>query len=204
MSSRFLLALFDSVYVVTLSVWMGSILFITWGIAPMLIPTAASEGALRIIKALYIRLYAWGAISGAIALPAYLGVPLSFPEYRGPWIAVQSLAILGGILLMFYGGNTLTPAILASLSSGVPDQAKADRLLGRLSTLNGLAVALGLTLLIAFANRPAPKTQGIVERNPGDRVSATPTPGNSRQDDVPARDPASGQETEKRRRAELR
>ena len=37
--------------------------------------------------------------------------PLCFHEYRGAIVGVQALAIIFAILLMLYGGNSLTPAI---------------------------------------------------------------------------------------------
>jgi|GEM_PF-6968427 len=173
-TARFLLALFDSVYVMAMSAWVGSLLFMTWGVIPILLPALGNEAGGRLIRVLYPRLYTWSATSGAIALPAYFGVPLSFPEYRGPLIAFEALAILGGILLMFYAGNTLTPAIIHALGSGPSQESHCDRLQRRLFATNLMTTAIGLALLIAFANRPAPKTKGIIEGGPRVRASLVP------------------------------
>jgi hypothetical protein len=161
-----LLALFDSAYVLALTAWVGSILFFSFGVAPIIFRVLGAESGGRFVRALFPRYYAWGATAGAIALPAYLGVPLSYPEYRGPIVGVQALVIVAGILIMLYAGNSLTPAINAARDAGPAQQARFDRL-HRLSVqLNGLVLVLGIGLLIAFANRPAPRTSGIIEPDP--------------------------------------
>ena len=58
-------------------------------------------------------------ILAAVALPAYVAGPLCYHEYRGPMVGVQALAIIASILIMLYGGNSLTPAINRSLDVGL-------------------------------------------------------------------------------------
>ena len=71
---------------------------------------------------------------------------------------------------MLYAGNTLTPAINAARDAGPGEHARFDRL-HRLSVrLNGLVLLIGLGLVIAHATRPAPRTTGIVEMTPAERV----------------------------------
>lgn len=172
MTPRTLLALFDSVYVLALAAWVGSLLFFSFGVAPIIFRVLGAEAGGRFVRALFPRYYAWGAVSGAIALPAYLGVPLSFPELRGPMVGVQALVILAGTLSMLYGGNSLTPAINAARDAGPEGKARFDRLHRRSVRLNGLVLVLGVGLLIAFANRPSPRTVGIVEPSPAERARA--------------------------------
>ena len=97
MTPRFLLPLFDSVYLLALTAWVGSILFFSFGVAPVIFRVLGAEAGGRFVRALFPRYYAWGAVSGAIALPAYLGVPLSFPELRGPMVGVQALGPAGAV-----------------------------------------------------------------------------------------------------------
>jgi hypothetical protein len=167
-----LLALFDSVYVLALASWVGSILFFSFSVAPIIFQVLDAEAGARFVRALFPRYYAWGAVSGAIALPACVGGPLSVPELRGPMVGVQALAILAGTLLMLYAGNVLTPAINAARDAGPAEEARFARLHRRSVGLNLVALGLGLGLLIAFANRPAPRTVGIVEPSPEERARA--------------------------------
>jgi hypothetical protein len=169
-TARFLLGLFDSVYLIALAAWVGSLLFFSFGVAPILFKVLGAEAGGRFVRALFPRYYLWGAIAGAIALPAYLGVPLSFPEFRGPHVAVEALGIVAGTLIMLYGGNSLAPAISAARDAGPAGQARFDRLHRRSVRLNALVMVLGLALLVAFANRPKPRTAGIVEMTPVERA----------------------------------
>ncbi len=170
MTARFLLALFDSVYVIALTAWVGSILFFVFVVAPITFQVLEAEAGSKFVQVLFPRYYAWGAISGAVALPAAVGVPLSFPEFRGPLVAVQALAILIGILIMLYAGNSLVPSLNAARDAGPAGRARFDRLHRRSVVLNGLVLGIGLGLLVAFANRPAPRTAGIIEATPVERA----------------------------------
>lgn len=167
MSARFLLAIFDSAYVLALASWVGSTLFFLFGLGPDLFRFPDAEAGPRFARAVFPRYYTWGAVSGAIALPAYLGVPLSYEEYRGPVVALQAGLILAGTLIMLYGANSLTPALGAA-----QDAARIERLCRRSVWLNSAALFLGVILLVAFATRPAPKTTGIIEPTPLERARA--------------------------------
>ena len=77
MTARSLLALFDSVYVLALTAWVGSASFLSFGLAPILFRKSGGESEGRLAKAILPRFYAWGMTWGAIALPSLMGVPLS-------------------------------------------------------------------------------------------------------------------------------
>ncbi len=166
MDARWLLSVFDSVYVLSLTAWVGSIIFFSFCVAPIIFQVLSPESAAKFVRALFPRYYLWGAISGSLALPAYLGAPLSHNELRGPFVAVQSFMILGGILIMLYCGNTLTPQINAARDAGPPEKPRFDALHRRSVQLNGFVLLLGVCLLIAFAVRPHPTNGGIVEMTP--------------------------------------
>ena len=170
MTARSLLALFDSVYVLALTAWVGSVFFFSFGLAPILFRESGGESEGRLAKAILPRFYAWGMTWGAIALPSLMGVPLSFPEYRNPWVALQAMSILAGILVMLYGGNTLTPALNAAHEAIPAAKERVDRLRRRAVWLNHAVLVLGVGLIVAFANRPAPRTSGIVEMSPRERA----------------------------------
>ena len=169
MSARFLLGIFDSVYVIALTAWVGSILFFSFGVAPITFTVLGSENGDKFIRALFPTYYAWGAIAGAIALPAFVAVPLCYPEYRGGAVAIQSMVILAATLIMLYGGNALAPAINAARDAGAEGHERLTKLHRRSVRLNALVLVIGFGLLIGFANRPAPRTSGIRELSPSDR-----------------------------------
>jgi len=166
-TTRALLGLFDSAYVLALTAWVGSILFFSFGVAPVVFKVLDPASAAKFLRALFPRYYAWGATAGAVALPAFVAGPLSFPEYRGPMVGVQALAILLCILLMLYAGNSLTPAINAARDAGPSCDTQFERLHRRSVRLNALVLVVGCLLLARFATRPSPRTSGIVEPGPG-------------------------------------
>jgi hypothetical protein len=170
MSSRILLAVFDSVYVLALTAWVGSILFFSFGVAPIIFTVLGEQAAAKFVRALFPRYYLWGAISGAIALPAFVAGPLCFPEFRGPMVGVQASTILAGILTLLYAGNSLTPAINQARDAGASGRERFAQLHRRAVRLNAFVLVLGLGLLIAFATRRAPRTSGIIELTPAERA----------------------------------
>ena len=170
MPAWFLLGLFDSAYVLALTAWVGSVLFFSFAVAPTIFAALDPKAGDKLRRALVPRYYAWGAISGAIALPASVAVPLCYPEYRGPAVGIQSMVILASILTMLYAGNSLTPAIDAARDAGALGEARFNQLHRRSVWLNALVLMAGLGLLIVFANRRAPRTAGIPELTPGDRA----------------------------------
>ena len=171
MSARFLLTVFDSVYIVTLTAWVGSILFFSFAIAPLIFNVLGAESGARFVRAVFPRYYLWGAVSGSLALPAFVAGPLCFQEYRGIRVAVQAMAILACILIMLYGANSLVPEINRARDAGPAGHERFVRLHRRSVWLNSVVLIVGLGLLVAFAARPIPRTAGIVELTPGQRAS---------------------------------
>jgi hypothetical protein len=169
-TTRYLLAMFDSAYVIALSAWVGSTLFFSFGVAPIIFRELGAEMGGKFVRVLFPRYYLWGAISGAVALPAFVAGPLCYQEYRGPMVGVQALAVIGGILAMLYGGNSLTPAINRARDCRPVDHEQFERLHRRAVWLNAVTMVLGLVLLTGFAMRPAPRTSGIIEMTPGERA----------------------------------
>ena len=94
-----------------LSAWMGSIMFFSFVVVPTIFSVLGPEAGSRFVRALLPRYYMWGAIAGAVALPACVAAPLCFPEYRGTGVGIQAMVILTCTLIMLYAGNSLTPAI---------------------------------------------------------------------------------------------
>ncbi|MBX6315384.1 MAG: DUF4149 domain-containing protein [Isosphaeraceae bacterium] len=170
MTARSLLVVFDVVYALALTGWVGSTLFFSFGVEPVIVKALDPAAAARLLRALYPRYYAWGAVCGAIALPASLGAPVFFPEFRGPWAGLRALAIITGTLILLYGGNSLTPALQAACDAGPAGRERFERLHRRSVRWNSVALGLGLALLVAFAARPMPRTAGIIEPTPAERA----------------------------------
>jgi hypothetical protein len=85
-------------------------------------------------------------------------------------VGVQSLAILFGIMMMLYGANSLAPAVGEGQGAGESSAGRLERLQRRAAGLNLLVALIGISLLVSFASRPAPKTAGLVEMTPQERA----------------------------------
>jgi uncharacterized membrane protein len=170
LTARHLLTLFDSVYLAALSAWVGGAIFFAFVLAPVLFRTLRAELALALVRAIYPRYYVGAAISGAVALAAFVAGPLCYHEYRGAMVGFQALVIIFAILLMLYGANALTPAICAAASEHASDPRRLERLQRRAAGLSLVVTLIGVSLLAAYTARPAPKTSGIVELTPPERA----------------------------------
>ena len=166
MTAPVLLGIFDSVYLIALTAWVGSILFFSFGVAPIIFKVLGAESGGKFVRALFPRYYLWGVICCAVALPSLICGTLSFPELRGPMVGVQAGLIIACLLIMLYCGNTLTPAINAARDGGTSTSQRFDRLHKRSVTLNVVVLLIGLGLLVAFALRKSPTTSGIKEPPP--------------------------------------
>lgn len=164
MTAASLRATFDTVYLLALTAWVGSVLFVSAVVGPLAFKVLGDQDGGRFVRALFPRYYAWGAICGALALPALVCGALCFEELRGPAVGAQAAFVLAGTLIMLYNGNVLTPAIQAARLAGPERRDRFERLHHRSVTLNSFVLLVGLGLLIAFANRPAPRTPGIDDR----------------------------------------
>ena len=82
----------------------------------------------------------------------------------------NELAIIAGILVMLYGGNSLTGAMNQALDGGLAGRERLEQLHRRAVGLNVFVTLVCLSLLVAVAMRPAPRTSGIIEVMPAQRV----------------------------------
>ncbi|RLT12039.1 MAG: DUF4149 domain-containing protein [Planctomycetota bacterium] len=165
-----LLWLFDILYSLSLVGWLGAILFFSFGVAPIIFKVLDSESAAKFVRALFPRYYAWLAIFSVVALASFTGRALVFPELRA-WknLIIQSV-ILFNILLAFYCGNSLTPAINRARDAGEAERLRFARLHKRSVMLNLVSLLAALACVVQFESRTAPATFGIVEMPVADRV----------------------------------
>lgn len=162
MSALNLLHLFDSVFLIAMAGWVGSLLVLGFAVRPVAEHCLEAEDASAFERALAARLYVWGAVCGAIALPALICGPLAVPELRGPAIGIQAMVVLAGILATLYCGNVLVPALDAAATN--PAAARPLRI--RMATLGNLVLIAALGLLVAHAYREPPRSSGIIEATP--------------------------------------
>ncbi len=158
MTDRLLPAIFDGVYLLALTAWAGSILYFSFGVAPVIFRVLGAEAGGKFVRALFPRYYAWGATSTAVALPSLICGALSVPGRRGPMVGVQAGLIVLGLLIMLYCGNSLTPAINAARDEGPASAGRFDRLHRRSVNLNAVCLLIGIALLVGFAVGREPRT----------------------------------------------
>ncbi len=148
-----LLRLFDAIYVVMLSGWIGAIAFFSFGVAPLIFRVLEPAQAGLFVRSLFPRYYAWVASCAGLAATALLCGALSMPSLRGTAMGLQ---IAGGIIacfIMLYCGNVLTSAINAARDAGESGRVRFEKLHQRSVTLNSLVLLIGLVLAILFSSR---------------------------------------------------
>ena len=59
MSARFLMALFDSIYVIALAAWIGSAVFLSLGVIPLIVKQLGAEPGEKLVRALLPRYCLW-------------------------------------------------------------------------------------------------------------------------------------------------
>ena len=170
MNATQLLWLFDVLYGLSLVGWLGAILFFSFAVAPIIFTVLDPASAARFVRALFPRYYAWLAIFSVVALASFTARPLVYPELRAWKNLIYQGLILFNILLAFYCGNSLTPAINKARDAGEAEEKRFKSLHKRSVWLNGLSLLVGLVCLVQFEGRVAPKTLGIVEMPVEERV----------------------------------
>jgi hypothetical protein len=169
-SARFLMALFDSIFLIALAGWIGSALFLSVGVIPLFFKQLRTEDAEKLVRTLLPRYGVWGAICGALTLSSLVAVPLCYPEFRGARVGVQALAIISCILITLYVGNSATATPDTRRAPGASSGEQEPHWYRRTVALNVVVVLSGIALLIAFTTRGAPMTSGIVELTPEEQA----------------------------------
>jgi hypothetical protein len=106
----------------------------------------------------------WGAVCGALALPALVCGALSVPELRGIRVGLQAGAVLCALLLTLFAAN-----IAARGLSLVSKDASGNGSRQRLNALLSLVAVIVIALLVAHAHRDMPSSKGLVDPKPGER-----------------------------------
>jgi Domain of unknown function (DUF4149) len=165
-TARSLLAIFDSVYLLALAGLVGSILFFWFAVVPIIFQVLGTEAGRKFLRAVFPRYYAWGVGCCAIAMPALICASLSFPELRGPMVGVQAGLIAASLVILLFCGNTLTPLINEARDECPASVARFNRLHRDSVCLDAIVLLIAIVLLVGFALRKGPMTNGIEEPSP--------------------------------------
>jgi len=150
-------------YLVTLAVWVGSIVFFSFAVAPTVFKTLKLEDAAKLQRALFPKYYLVGMLGAAVGIVCVglLVADRSFAKWPGI-LSLLLLASMGGTDLWLRQGvvphmNTLRERRVAVESTGgQPDEGLEQewKALHRLSVqLNGAVLLCGLVLvfLVVYA-----------------------------------------------------
>lgn len=170
MTALQLLWLFDSIYGIALVGWLGAILFFSFGVAQIIFTVLDESSAAKFVRTLFPRYYAWIAMFSVVALFGFTARPLVVPELRNYNNLIFQAILIFNILLAFYCGNSLSPAINKARDAGASETARFKSLHRRSVYLNIVSLMAGLICLVAFEGRVAPTSAGIVEEPVESRV----------------------------------
>jgi hypothetical protein len=124
----------------TAGLWLGSIVFFSFFLAPVLFRVLEAADAARVVRAVFPRYYLLGIVCGLILCS------LLILRWDGPRLA----AVISMTLIDVYCRQALTPRINKARDAGPTRQTEFDRM-HRLSVqLNGV-VMLGLVGFFALA-----------------------------------------------------
>ena len=144
-------------YLLMLAVWIGSIVFFSFAVAPTVFKTLKPEDAAALIRRIFSRYYLIGMVCAAVGIVC-VGLLLADRGF-GKWPAILSLLLLagmGGTDLWLRQGvmphmNALRDRRAALESAGKPPDEELDqewKSLHRLSVrMNGVVLLCGLVLM---------------------------------------------------------
>jgi len=120
--------------------WMGAIVFFSFFVAPVLARALEPAAFSRVVRTIFPRYYALGAVCGL----ALLGIAVARGAlwvWNGP---ARAAAVLFAVLTLvqILARQWLTPAINAARDAGASGQARFDRLHALSVRLNGLVLVL--------------------------------------------------------------
>ncbi len=137
------------IYLLSLVVWIGSIVFFSFFAAPVIFKTLEREKAGEVVGIIFPRYYLIGYISGVIALAILLITSQSFTDIKLVLILIMlSCSVIAGQVVGPKARN-LKPMIKSEEDSEKLEELKAkfSKLHSLSVKLNGAVLLLGLVLL---------------------------------------------------------
>ena len=131
------------IYLLSLVCWIGSIIFFSFFVAPVVFKTLEQEKAGELVGIIFPRYYMIGYVCGVLVLVALL---LTGPETAGLKWCAWGIMMLGTVC----AGLAVNPKarILKEKLKDAPETEKPD-LEARFKTLHSLSVKLNATVLFA-------------------------------------------------------
>ena len=166
-----LILIFDALASVSAAVWLGTILFFSFGVAPVVFRVLEPLAASKFLRAVFPVYYAFGLGASIVLLPALTCRGLALPESRGPLMGSQLVAVLAGIVIQLYCRESLTPAINQARDAGPEGDARFKRLHRRSVRLNVVTLVIALMVTVVHGTRPTPRTAGIEQYTPQERAA---------------------------------
>ena len=135
--------LINFIYLLSLVCWIGSIIFFSFFVAPVVFKTLEREKAGELVGIIFPRYYMIGYVCGVLVLVALL---LTGPETAGLKWCAWGIMMLGTVC----AGLAVNPKarILKEKLKDAPETEKPD-LEARFKTLHSLSVKLNATVLFA-------------------------------------------------------
>ena len=135
--------LINFIYLLSLVCWVGSIIFFSFFVAPVVFKTLEQEKAGELVGIIFPRYYMIGYVCGVLVLVALL---LTGPETAGLKWCAWGIMMLGTVC----AGLAVNPKarILKEKLRNAPETEKPD-LEARFKTLHSLSVKLNATVLFA-------------------------------------------------------
>ncbi len=139
--------LLNVMLLLALVVWIGSIIFFSFVVAPTVFRVLSPPDAGRVVRAVFPKYYLVGIVCGVIAIGAFLIMSSSHSVWASIAVAqIVLLAVMVGINI--YARQSLTPRINVARDAGDGEKARFDRLHRQSVMLNGMVLLLGLVVLL--------------------------------------------------------
>jgi Domain of unknown function (DUF4149) len=139
-------------FLLALAVWIGEVVFFSFGVAPALFQTLGPVAAGAAVGVIFPRYYAFGMASGALALVT--AAVLAWRAASGWWWRLATLGIAIGLGATVYAGTVVHARARQAREGAAPSSppseefARAHRLA---VTLNGVALLGSIAALACSA-----------------------------------------------------
>ena len=134
------------IYLLSLVIWIGSIIFFSFFVAPVIFKTLEREKAGEVVGIIFPRYYLIGYIAGVLSLASLLLSSQSFAD-------IKLILILIMLMCYLFAGKVVGPKAksLKPMIKSEEDSKKLEELKAKFSKLHSLSVKLnGAVLLLGI------------------------------------------------------